>query len=374
MSPAPGDRPDPVTAGITVGWRTRVDPVRGLRRVRDSGLAIVQIVVASTAAYTFAHYVLGHPVPLLAATVTVSSLGLVRDARPRRVLETVLGMLVGILVSELLLMVAGTGWWQLALALGLTLVVARFLSAQASFAIAAAIQSLIVMVLPMTPGAPFLRLVDGIVGGVFALLVTALIPRSARASELRDAGALFRDAGSAVTALVQALRRSDRLRAQRGLEKARALQSRVDDWSESLESGLAIARISPFLRRQRGELNRHARVLAAMDLATRNLRVIARRVVYLCDDGKARPAAADALGELARGMDAVGRSLDDISLEPVAREAVLAVAAHLDPREMMPGASLGDQSLLAAMRPLAVDLLVATGMNQADARAAVPRI
>ena len=174
--------------------------------------------------------------------------------------------------------------------------------------------------------------------------------------------------------LGQALRRGDRLRAERGLEKARGLQSGIDDWKASLDSGLAIARISPFLRRQRGELDRHARVLASMDLATRNMRVIARRVVYLCDDGQARPVAADVLADLARGVDLVGRSLDDISLEPVARESILSVAAHLDPREMLPGASLGDQNLLAAMRPLAVDLLVATGMSQKDARAAVPRI
>ncbi|HEX5857994.1 MAG TPA: FUSC family protein [Microbacterium sp.] len=374
MTPRPGDRPDPITAAIPTGWRTRIDPVRGLRRVRDSGIAIVQIVVAATGAYVFALYVLGHPVPLLAATVTVSSLGLVRDARPRRVLETVLGMLLGILVSELLLILAGTGWWQLALALGLTLTVARFLSPQASFAIAAAIQSLIVMVIPMTTGAPFVRLVDGIVGGVFALLVTALIPRSPRRAELRDARDVFRDVAGAAGTLGQALRRGDRLRAERGLEKARALQSGVDDWRASLDSGVAIVRISPFLRRQRGELDRHARVLASMDLATRNMRVIARRVVYLCDDGQARPVAADVLADLARGIDLVGRSLEDISFEPVARESILAVAAHLDPRAMMPGASLGDQNLLAAMRPLAVDLLVATGMSQKDARAAVPRI
>ena len=87
-------------------------------RVRESAIPILQIVVAATGAFVFALYVLGHPAPLLAATVTVSSLGLVRDARPRRVLETVLGMLVGILVAELLLLVAGAGWWQLALALG----------------------------------------------------------------------------------------------------------------------------------------------------------------------------------------------------------------------------------------------------------------
>ncbi|HWI31531.1 MAG TPA: FUSC family protein [Microbacterium sp.] len=374
MSQAFGEGAYPATAAIPTGWRARVDPGGRLRRVRESGIAIVQIVVAAAGAYAFSLSVLGHPVPLLAATVTVSSLGLVRDARPRRVLETVLGMLLGILVSELLLLVTGSGWWQLAVALGLTLVFARFISPQASFAIAAAIQSLIVMIIPMTTGMPFTRLIDGIVGGVFALLVTALIPRSLRAVELRDARAVFRDTGSAAAALGQALRRGDRLRAERGLEKARALQPRVDAWRESLESGLAIARISPFLRRQRGELNRHARVLGGMDFATRNLRVVARRVVYLCDDGVARPVAADVLGEITRGAELIGRSLDDISLQPVARETLLAVAAHLDPRELLPGASLGDQNLIAAMRPLAVDLLVATGMPQADARAAVPRI
>jgi uncharacterized membrane protein YgaE (UPF0421/DUF939 family) len=180
-------------------------------RVRESAMPILQIVVAATGAYVFALYVLGHPAPLLAATVTVSSLGLVRDARPRRVLETVLGMLVGIVVAEALLLVAGDGWWQLALALAATLAVARFLSPQASFAIAAAIQSLIVMVIPAA--SPGLRFIDGVVGGVAALLVTALIPRNPRRAETRDGNALFAELDSAVATLTQALRRGDRLRA-----------------------------------------------------------------------------------------------------------------------------------------------------------------
>ena len=84
----------PNTTAIPTGWRHRLDPRPSLIRVRDSGIAIVQIVVAATGAYAFAAFVLGHPAPLLAATVTVSSLGLVRDARPRRVLETVIGRTV----------------------------------------------------------------------------------------------------------------------------------------------------------------------------------------------------------------------------------------------------------------------------------------
>lgn len=362
----------PATTAVPTGWRARFDPRPALVRVGESGIPIVQIVVAATGAYVFAHAVLGHPAPLLAATVTVSSLGLVRDARPRRVLETVLGMLVGILVAELLLLVAGTGWWQLGLTLGLTLVVARFLSPQASFAIAAAIQSLIVMVIPAT--APFLRLVDGMVGGVAALLVTALIPRNPLRAALRDGRRLFAAMESASAAVTQALRRGDRLRAERGLEKARALQPLLDDWKSSLESGRAIARISPFLRRQRHELVRQERIRESVDLATRNLRVVARRAVYLCDDGTPRPIAADVLAEVARGAGFVSDSLDDLSFEPAARAALAAVAARLDPSTLLPGASLGDHNLIAALRPLVVDLLTATGMSAEDARAAVPRI
>jgi hypothetical protein len=148
----------------------------------------------------------------------------------------------------------------------------------------------------------------------------------------------------------------------------------VDRWRDSLDSGLAIARISPFLRRQRFELARHERIRQSMDLATRNLRVVARRVVYLCDDGVARPIAADILAELARSSDLLGRSLEDISLQPIARETLRAVAGRLDPAAVLPSAGLGDQNLIAAMRPLAVDLLVATGMDTADARSCVPRI
>lgn len=340
--------------------------------MRESAIPILQIVVAATGAFVFAEYVLGHSAPLLAATVTVSSLGLARDARPRRVLETVIGMLVGIFVAELLLIVAGSGWWQLALALAITLVAARFLSPQPGFAIAAAIQSLIVMVIPA--GAPWVRLLDGIVGGVAALLVTALIPRNPRAAEVRDGGALFRGIDSTSKTLAQALRRGDRLRAARGLEKARALQSLVDRWRESLDSGLAIARISPFLRRQRFDLQRHERIRQAMDLATRNLRVVARRVVYLCDDGVARPVAAEVLREILAACDTIRDSLDDISLEPVAQASLKAVAARLDPELLLPDAGFGDQNLIAALRPLAVDLLVATGMDSAEARACVPRI
>ncbi|WP_454138111.1 FUSC family protein [Microbacterium paulum] len=243
-----GSDPHTTTVAVRTGWRARLSPRRGLERVRDSAGAITQIVIAATAAFAFAHYALGHATPLLAATVTVSSLGLVRDARPRRVLETVIGMIIGILIAELIVLVAGIGWWQLGITLAVSLVVARFLADQPAFAIAAAIQAAIVMVIPAS--VPFLRLVDGIVGGVAALLVTALVPRSPLRQVAHEGAAVIAAFDDAVLTLVQALRRGDPRRAARGLEKARALQAPLDAWRQSIESAAAEAAADSMLCRQ----------------------------------------------------------------------------------------------------------------------------
>ncbi|WP_164861840.1 FUSC family protein [Microbacterium sp. CPCC 204701] len=364
--------PAPVTRPVPTGWRARVNLRSNVGRVRDSSIAIVQITAAATGAWAFCLYVLGHPAPLLAATVTISSLGLVRDARPRRVLETVVGMLVGILVADGFVLVVGPGWWQLALALGATLLVARFLSPYPPFAIMAAVQAVIVMSLPAAE--PFARLIDGAVGGVAALVATALIPRNPRREELRDGRMVFSTADDAARTIVQALRRGDAMRAARALEKARGIAVHVDNWRASLDSSLAVAGFSPWLRPQRAELRRHRAVLEAMDLATRNLRVVARRAAYLCDDGERRPVLAELVAELMRAARLVDDSLDDIALQPAAREAVRVVAARLDPVAILPHGSVSEQNLITALRPLAVDLLTATGMTSAEARAVVPRV
>ena len=362
----------PLTLPVPTGWRARLNLRPNVARVRGSAIAVVQIVVAATAAWAFARYVVGHPAPLLAATVTISSLGLVRDARPRRVLETVVGMLVGIVVAEGFVLVVGPGWWQLALALAATLLVARFLSPYPPFAIMAGIQAVIVMSLPATE--PFARLVDGVVGGAAALIVTALIPRNPRREEARDGHAVFAAAQDAARTIVQALRRGDPVRAARGLEKARAIAPHVENWRASLDSGLAVAAYSPWLRPQRAELRRHHAVLQSMDFATRNLRVVARRAAYLCDDRVRRPVLADLIAELMRAAALVDDSLDDIAVQPAAREAVRVVAAGLDPLAILPEGSVSEQNLITALRPLAVDLLTATGMPAADARAVLPRV
>lgn len=340
-----------------------------LWRLRDSSMAILQIVIAATAAFSFSTFVLGHNGPLLAATVTLSSLGLVRDARPRLVFETVIGMLVGILIAELILIVAGQGIWQLAVALAVTLIVSRFLSDRASFAMAAGIQSLIVIVLPV--GDPFFRLWDGMVGGAAALLVTALVPRNLIAVQVRDAQVAIAAIDSAFNAVSQALTRGSRIRAERSLEKARAIAPLMDQWHETADSAIAVAKISPFQWRRRAELERQNQIREHMDYASRNLRVIARRSVYLLDDAQPRPVLAALVREMTEGLRLLGEAVKDPKKVEAARVPLAHFAAQLDPEALFPDGPLADQTFVTAMRPLAVDLLRATGMSEPDAAATV---
>ena len=57
-----------------------------------------------------------------------------RDARPRRIAQTALGMVTGIALSELMLNTLGSGVWQMTAILVVVLLAARFLTSSAAFA------------------------------------------------------------------------------------------------------------------------------------------------------------------------------------------------------------------------------------------------
>jgi uncharacterized membrane protein YgaE (UPF0421/DUF939 family) len=345
-----------------------------LSRLVDSLLPIIQIVAAVVTAYAIAHFGFGHATPMLAATVTISSLGFARDARPSRVLESALGMVVGITVSEGILLGFGTGVWQIAVALSVTLIAARLLSQSNAFAVAAGVQSMLVLILPAPPGGPFVRIIDGLIGGVVALLLTALIPRDPRRLARRDAKRLFAVVLGALTAMEQALRTADEPEARRALDELRLTQPLVDAWALSLETATSIARISPFLRRHTAELDGQQQVLRGMDFATRNLRVIARRIDFLVLDGQPRPALASVLASIATSVTLLSESLESPMLAETAQAGLAGIAAHLDPAVVNRSGAMTDSTVVLMLRPLLVDLLVAAGLDATKARAMLPEV
>lgn len=349
--------------------RRRLDARTALDRVVASLPAIVQIVVAATAAYLIARGLLGHELPLVAVTVTIVSLGLARDATPRRVVEMVVGINIGIVVAALLVQLIGQGPWQVTAILAITLVVARAVSPSAPFAIAAGVQSMLVAVLPAPDGGVFVRSLDGLVGGTVALLITALIPRFDLMRQRGEATALFSLLHQALGGLRDALRDGDAPAAELALARSRRSQVLIDDWSRSLESARGVAAVSPWLRSRRAQLAEEVRLLAVADLTTRHVRAIARRIEVVARDGASRPLLAELLDSATEVVRLLGRSRDDEAARYAARAVAAGLAARCSPTVVD---GVGDQVVIVLLRPLVFDVLVHLGTPPAEARALLP--
>lgn len=354
--------------------RRQADIRVSLRRVGESLPAIAQILVAVAAAYAITHWGLGHAVPLLAVTVTINSLGFAGDARPVRVAETVVGIVLGVALGDALALLVGRGLWQLLVVLAVVLLVGRLVASSPAFSIAAAVPSALVVMLPDPESGVFSRSLDALIGGVIALLVTALIPRDPRRAAARDARALFSVVGESLSSIVDALRHADPAAAELALSRLRRTQPLIDAWTTSLDSAVSIARISPWVRRHLPQLRRLTGVLRVADLATRHLRTVSRRVDFLVRDGRARPELAELVVHIASAVRLLGASVDDPASADVARLELVGLAARLDPAVVLPGAPVTDAAVLLLLRPLVVDLLDGAGLDADAARALLPKL
>jgi len=344
------------------------------QRLIESIIPSLQITVAATVAYFIAHLWLQHPIPFLAVTVTITSLGFTRDARPRRIAQTALGMVLGIAVSELWLMGFGQGLWQLPALLIVVLLASRFLTGSAPFTLAAATQSALVYLTVAPPGGPFMRSVDGAIGGVVALAVTALIPRDPRGMAKKDAAKLFDLFLESLASIELALKNIDVKSADATLSRVRRTQPLVDNWRLSLDSALAISKISPFLRKYQDELRGQYRLMKGMDLATRNLRVIVRRIDYLLRDGQPRPHLVDLIDQIVAATRVLKQGIDDPQRQADAIEDFVDIIHQLDPKKFGIADQLREASVILLLRPMLIDLLCAAGMPEEDARAELPTI
>jgi hypothetical protein len=174
--------------------------------------------------------------------------------------------------------------------------------------------------------------------------------------------------------IARSLRDGDEAAGELALSRLRRATPTLEAWRQSLDTAIAVARISPFLRGRLPELRRDAVALDAVDLAIRHLRTIARRSQYLVRDGIARPGLADALTTVAAGIRALGEELRDPQAAGGARSLLGDLARRLDPGVLLPDAGLADSAALLLVRPLVVDLLVGTGMPPATARDLLPPV
>lgn len=353
----------------------------GIIRSKNSLLPAVQMTVCAVGAYAFAEYVLGHSGPLFAATSSLIALGFSREPRLRRVVEVGLGCTIGIAVGDLLLHWLGSGIWQAAVVLLFSILLARFLDSGSIFTTQLALQSLLVVLLPAPDGGPFTRSLDAVVGGLFALLVTILIPRDPRREPRKDVRNLLHELAEVLRECAESLVKSDSTLAWHALVRGRSCQPLVDGMRQSLRSSGEVATLSPAYRRHRDELDRLERSLEFIDLALRNSRVFARRLTSAINHAALTDEAIDSIAEV---LQETAAAIDELSLGlaethdgarrahlRAARRNLSEAAMRVHPK-MLNVERLEGETVVMLLRPLMVDLLEATGMNPAEARDMLP--
>ena len=346
---------------------------RALGRVKDSLWQIMQLVLASIVSYLIARYGLGHPVPLLAVTVAISSLGFARDTRPGRVATTALAMVMGVVLSETVLVLFGPGAFQLLSVILLALLLARFISPNPAFALTVAIQAVLVQLLEAPTGGDFARVIDGLIGGLSALAFTALVPRNPIRLARADSRLLFAAFKETLAKLREVLLTTDTATADLALENIRQTQPLIDNWKSSLESAAAIAKVSPFYRWAQKEIADQTVLFRGLDLATRNLRVITRRIDYVLQDQRPRPELASVISKALIAVDLLEQSLDDFSRRAKAQKYLQKLLRQLDPKTIG-DVGLSDQVIFMQLRPMIVDLAVAAGVEPEQALRLLPLV
>ena len=334
-------------------------------RLRAGAWASGQCGLAAACAWAFSVNVLNHARPFFASVAAVVALGLTSGGRLRRTAELAAGVAVGVAVGDVWVSAFGQGIWQIGVVVFVALMAAVAVNGGGLAVSQAAVQAVFVVALPRTPNSGFHRWQDAIVGGATALLVASLLP----ADPWKEAGRLRRsylvDLAEVLRETASGIRTGDSAGAAEALGRSRQLEGVLARWQGSLDAGREVARISPIRRDNRG-VGDH-RLVAPLTRATRNLRVLIRRVTVAIETGDPLPhRLPELLDELAELLDPATGAED--ALGPL-----IVFAGQLDP-VVLGATSMSGQVVVAQLRVTVVDLLDGLGLDKGRAREALPSL
>jgi uncharacterized membrane protein YgaE (UPF0421/DUF939 family) len=370
-APTLSDRAAPLIEEATE--RSRVSLRTRLGRLQLAWRSIFQASVSAAAAWLIATEVLGHRQPFFAPVAAIVTLGITVGQRGQRAAEVAFGVALGIAIADLLVLQIGTGAAQLALVVLLATSAAIFLGSGQMLATQAAVSAALVATLqPPTSGVTFTRFVDALVGGGVALLINALL-LPARPVEMvrRAARPVLDELAGALEDIATAIERRDRPLAEAALRRARGIDELGARLSEAVDVSRETTRYAPPRRRSRGAVETYADAAVRVDLAVRNVRVLARGTIRAISlEENVPPEIAGALRDLAAAVRALGPALDEPDRVAEVRQLALRSAAEASVVLERTG-NLSVNVIVGQVRSTAADLLAATGSSYDEAADAV---
>jgi uncharacterized membrane protein YgaE (UPF0421/DUF939 family) len=345
-----------------------------LRRLWALAPALAQTALASGAAWAIATELVGHRRPYMAPVAAIIALGITYGQRTRRAVEVGLGVAVGVLAADLMARWLGTGPLQIILVAGLAMAAAVLLGGQSLVVNQAATSAVFVTTVTVANGAPFQRFFDALIGSAVALAINLVVfPLEPVRLAQRAARPLLDELAAVLDDVAAALAGGGHDAAVDALLRARDLDGSVARFTGAAAIGQEVALYSPLRRRRRPVLARYADAAAHIDLAVRNVRVLARGAIRAVDlEAHVPRDTVEALHGLAGAVRELAPALDDPVRTARAREQALGAAGRAT-LGLEQTTNLSVSVLVGQVRSTAVDLLQGLGMDDADARVAVRR-
>jgi uncharacterized membrane protein YgaE (UPF0421/DUF939 family) len=342
-------------------------------RVRANWRVMIQAGLAVALAWAVAKRVWGHDAPFFAPVSAVIALGTSYYERGRRALELVGAVTLGIAVADLLAYEVGTGIVQLAFAVAIAVGLGMFFGTSQLFVNQVAVSA--VLVFTVTPAGShfsFARALDALTGGAIALAVAAIVLPADPVRLLRAAARpVLDELAETLRDIARALRSRDLEAAEGSLVRARGIDELGERFFAATRESRSATRISPARRRARDTVEFFAEAAARIDLAVRNVRVLARGAMRaLSLDENVPPDVADALDALAEAVLALAGALERGDGYEAVREPALRAAAGAT-RVLEGTTNLSVSVIVGQIRSTAVDLLTGIGLTYEEATEAV---
>ncbi len=351
--------------------RGRLSVRARVARLADKRWHVAQCAIAAGVAWFVAADILDHPTPFFAPIAAVVSLGTSYGQRLRRVAEVTLGVAIGVLIADLLVVQLGSGWWQLTLIVALAMSTAFLLDGGQLFVMQAAVQSIVISSLVPDPGQALTRWTDALIGGAVALVGATVVPAAPLRRPREQAARVMRKIAELLRAASEVMVDGELEHGLDLLADARSTDTLIRELQVAADEGMAVVSASPFRVRHRGNLRRMVELVDPLDRALRSTRVLVRQVAVTAYHQREVPESYARLAvDLAEAADQVADELRADRMATAAQPALLRVGEATGRVERSD--VLAAEAILAQLRSIVVDLLLLTGMDQMESTDALP--
>jgi len=342
-----------------------------LARLRTKSWLVVQASLAAGVAWFVASDLLAHPTPFFAPIAAVVGLGTSYGQRWRRVAEVTFGVAIGVFIADVIVIVIGSGAWQLTLIVLLSMSAALLLGAGQLLVTQAAVQSIVVASLVPEPGQAWLRWTDALIGGAVALVAATIVPRAPLRRPRDQAAVVLDKIASLLRGAARGIETGEFDEMTELLRDARSTDVLIRELQDASAEGLSVLRSSPFRIRHRAGVRKMAELVEPLDLALRNTRVVVRRVaVAAYRQDPVPPSYGRLTADLADVVDTMAAELR-ADRQPQSCESGLIRIGQATSR-IERTEELSSEVILAQLRSIIADLLRITGMDNLEATDAIP--